>query len=128
VASPTILLVDDDPDIRKIAALSLERIGGFRVCLAATADEALDRARRALPDLVLLDVSMPGRDGPSILAELRLDPATRAIPVVFFTATTRGEEVDRLLAMGAVAVVEKPFDVGALAGRVQDILARAGLD
>lgn len=128
MAPPTILLVDDDADIRRIASISLERVGGFRVSLAATADEALDHARRSPPDLVLLDVSMPGTDGPALLAELRSHPRTRSIPVAFFTATSRSDEVERLLSLGAVAVISKPFDVLRLAERVGDILARSRVD
>ena len=124
----TILLVDDDADIRRIASISLERIGGFRVSLAATAEEALEGARHSPPDLVLLDVSMPGTDGPTLLAELRSHPRTRSIPVAFFTATSCGDEVARLLSLGAVAVISKPFDVLRLAERVGDILARSEID
>src|SRR5271166_4072650 len=82
-----ILVVDDDPDIRKIAALALERLGGFRVILASNGAEALEMARDNQPDVVLLDVSMPGADGPETLLALRSSPATRKLPVIFFTAT-----------------------------------------
>ena len=76
-----ILVVDDDPDIRRIAALSLERIGGFRVELAAGGDEALGLMARELPDVVLLDVTMPGRDGPATLLALREIPGAEHLPV-----------------------------------------------
>jgi CheY-like chemotaxis protein len=120
-----ILLVDDDPDIRQIAELSLRRIGKFEVELAASGPEALAAAARQAPDLVLLDVSMPGMDGPATLAGLR---ATSPVPVVFFTATSSDEEVARLCALGAVAVIPKPFDVAALPRQVRDILSKIGLD
>ena len=83
-----ILLVDDDPDIRQLAALSLRRIGQFHVELAASGAEAIEMASRDPPDLVLLDVSMPGMDGPATLEGLRRIPAISRIPVVFFTATS----------------------------------------
>src|SRR5258708_1574020 len=92
----TILLVDDDPDIRRIASLSLERIGGFRVVLATGADQALELATRERPDLVLLDVSMPGMDGPSTLQAPRKLPARARAPVVFFPAPCSDEERARL--------------------------------
>ncbi len=123
-----ILLVDDDLDIRRIAALSLGRLGGFRIDLAASGPEALEIAAREAPDLVLLDVSMPGMDGPATLLSLRANAATRGIPVVFFTATSSEAEVARLCALGAVAVIPKPFDVADLPRRVRDVLAGVGLE
>jgi two-component system OmpR family response regulator len=123
-----ILLVDDDPDIRQIAGLSLRRIGKFEVELAASGPEALEAAARQAPDLVLLDVSMPGMDGPATLAGLRRETPTAKVPVIFFTATSSDEEVARLCALGAVAVIPKPFDVAALPRQVRDILSGIGLD
>lgn len=122
-----ILLVDDDPDIRRIAALSLGRLGGFGVVLAASGAEALLAVANAPPDLILLDVSMPGMDGPATLAALRASPSTAGIPVVFFTATATASEVERLCALGAAAVLPKPFEVAELPRLVRDILARMGL-
>jgi len=119
---PTVLLVDDDADIRKMAALSLERIGGFRVTVASSGEEAIERALAAPPDLLLLDVSMPGTDGPATLAALRRDARTERVPVVFFTAIANEGEVTRLRALGAVGVVGKPFDVMALPARIRGIL------
>lgn len=123
----TILVVDDDPDIRRVAALSLERIGGFRVRVFESGHEAVDRARAEPPDLVLLDVSMPGIDGPATLLSLRQHAETARIPVVFFTATSSVEEVARLRALGAVGVVGKPFDVMALPSRIRGILEEIGV-
>ena len=124
----TILLVDDDPDIRRMAALSLERIGGFRVSVAASGEEAIELATRTPPDLVLLDVSMPGIDGPATLAALRSHVATAEVPVVFFTATSSDGEVARLRALGAIGVVSKPFDLMHLPARIRGMLAQAGVD
>jgi two-component system, OmpR family, response regulator len=124
----TILVVDDDPDIRRIASLSLERLGGFRVVLAATAEEALEHATRCPPDVFLLDVTMPGTDGPAMLAALRANPATEDIPIVFFTAAAGRDEVSRLRALGALGVVAKPFDLADLPASIRHMLALAGLD
>jgi CheY-like chemotaxis protein len=126
VAAPKILVVDDDADIRRIAGLALERLGGFRVMLAADGAEAIALAARDRPDLVLLDVSMPEFDGPATLATLQAQEATAGVPVVFFTATSNDEEVARLIALGAVGVVPKPFEVGDLPRRVRVILEDLG--
>ncbi len=119
----TILVVDDDPDIRRMAALSLERIGGFRVRLASGGEEALVAIAAEAPDVILLDVTMPGTDGPATLEAIRKIPAGARIPVVFFTATSSAEEAARLVALGAVGVIPKPFEVAELPRRVRDILA-----
>jgi CheY-like chemotaxis protein len=123
-----ILVVDDDPDIRRMAALSLERLGGFRVLLAAGAEEALALVANEGPDVVLLDVTMPGTDGPATLAALRRIRATAQVPIVFFTATCSDAEVHRLRALGAIGILPKPFDVADLPRRLRAIVAEAGLD
>jgi two-component system, OmpR family, response regulator len=105
-----VLIVDDEPDIRRIATLSLVRVGGMEVIEAASGDEGLQRARDEKPDAILLDVMMPGRDGPGTLQALRADALTAGIPVVFLTAKAMASEVDRLRALGAVGVLTKPFD------------------
>jgi CheY-like chemotaxis protein len=119
-----ILVIDDDPDIRRMAALSLERIGRFEVRLASGCQEALGALDQGIPDVVLLDVSMPGTDGPATLEALRKVPAAAAIPVIFFTATANATEVERLVALGAAGVIPKPFEIADLPRRVRDILAR----
>lgn len=121
----TILVVDDDADIRRALRLSLERIGGFCVALAGSAEEALAEASRAPPDLVLLDVSMPGTDGPATLAALRKAAGTERVPVVFCTAASGGQELARLCSLGALGVITKPFDLVGLPDRVRAMFAKA---
>ena len=128
VGSWKVLVVDDDPDIRRIAALSLERIGKFRVAVAASGEQAVEEVRREMPDLVLLDVSMPGTDGPTTLQLLRALPGAERLPVIFFTATSNEAEVQRLVSLGAIGVLPKPFDVADLPRRVRSIAAESGLD
>jgi DNA-binding response OmpR family regulator len=128
VPARKLLVVDDDPDIRRIAGLALERIGGFQVTLAEDARGALEAAARDPPDLVLLDVSMPGVDGPAALVALRQLEATARVPVVFFTAASSDAEVERLLGLGAAGVVPKPFEVADLPKRIRAILHGLGLD
>jgi CheY-like chemotaxis protein len=117
-----VLIVDDEPDIRRIAKLGLSRVGGMEVVEAANGMEALVRAKEDKPDAVLLDVMMPRLDGPSTLARLREDPATSGIPVVFLTAKAIAAELDRLKSLGAAGVLTKPFDPMTLARELRAIL------
>lgn len=115
-----LLLVDDEPDIRAIAKMALERVGGWDVTAAGSAGEAIAAVQAAKPDVVLLDVMMPDTDGPATLEQLRplLGDAT---PVIFLTA--KGDAA-RLLALGAAGVIAKPFDPIALPREVAAITAR----
>jgi two-component system OmpR family response regulator len=120
-----ILLVEDDAHIRIIAEMSLKMVGGFEVRTCGSGPEALDAALGFKPELVLLDVMMPGMDGPAVLAELRRREETAAVRVIFFTARTQREEIDQLLALGALDVIAKPFDPMKLADAVRAAWARA---
>jgi CheY-like chemotaxis protein len=113
-----ILIVDDEDDIREVAQVSLELIGGFEVMTASNGRDALARARAEQPDAILLDVMMPEMDGPATLAELRADPATRDIPVVFLTANTQAAQRQALGQLGAAGMLSKPFDPMKLASDV----------
>ena len=104
-----VLIVDDDEDIRRIARLSLERIGGWEVVEAGTAAEALGAAAEAAFDAVLLDVMMPDVDGPALLERLRPELGA-GVSVVFLTAKVQPADVAGLLARGAAGVIAKPFD------------------
>ena len=124
MSAPSVLLVDDEPDIRRIAQLSLGLVGGFRVLLAASGPEAVAAAERERPDVILLDVMMPGMDGPSTLGQLRLRPSTQSIPVIFMTAKVRRGELDQLASLGVHGILCKPFDPMTLAHEVRALLAR----
>lgn len=117
-----ILILDDEPDIRYLAALGLERFGGMTVREAATADEAIEIAREDVPDVILLDVVMPSADGPAVLERLSADPVTAGLPVIFMTASPAETDIERLLALGAVAVLSKPFDPVTLGDEVRAVL------
>lgn len=117
-----ILYVDDEPDIREVAQMSLELDPEFEVRTCASGPEALEQAVAWQPDLVLLDVMMPEMDGPTVFAHLRKQPETAAIPVVFITARTQASEVRGFEALGARGVLAKPFDPMTLADRVRDLL------
>lgn len=105
-----VLLVDDEPDIRKIAQLSLQAVGGHATVVAASAMEAIQLALAEPPDVIVLDVMMPGTDGPSTLVELRRHERLATVPVVFMTAKVQSSEVAAYLALGAIGVIAKPFD------------------
>jgi DNA-binding response OmpR family regulator len=121
-ARTTVLVVDDEADIRHIATIALTRLGGMKVVEAASADEGLAAAERERPDLILLDCMMPGRDGLSALTALRANPATSRIPVVFLTAKSGLADEDVLRQLGARGLVMKPFDPTTLADRVRAFL------
>lgn len=119
-----ILYVDDEPDIREVAAMAIELDPGLKVRTCESGEEALAVAPGWRPDLILLDVMMPEMDGPATLAALRADAATAAIPVVFITARTQAHEAERFIGLGAAGVIAKPFDPMTLAGTVQGYLSR----
>ena len=122
-----VLIVDDEDAIREIARLSMEVVGGHEVTTAASGREALDRVAENLPDAVLLDVMMPGLDGPSTLSHLQADPHTRQIAVILLTAKVQPTEVARFHEISGVAgVIAKPFDPMALPEQVAQILGWTG--
>jgi two-component system, OmpR family, response regulator len=116
-----ILFVEDDPDIQVVATMALESLGGFRVLACSSGAEALSHFGEFAPDLVLLDVMMPGMDGPATLAALRRLPGGEATPVVFMTARVQAHEVALYRQMGAAEVIAKPFDPMALSANVREI-------
>jgi CheY-like chemotaxis protein len=117
-----VLLVDDEPDIRVIGEMSLRDVGGWEVVLAASGGEAVELAARELPDVIVLDVMMPGMDGPATLAALRSRAETREIPVIFMTAKALEEELLRLRSLGAIGVLNKPFDPLTLPEQMQRLI------
>jgi CheY-like chemotaxis protein len=120
----TVLYVEDDPDMREVVILVLQMIGGIDVRAFATGAEALAAGDDLAPDLLLLDVMMPGMDGPSTLGQLRADPRFASTPAMFFTAKANPAEVRRLLDLGAVGVVGKPFDPATLADDIRKVWSR----
>ncbi|GAB3542386.1 response regulator [Noviherbaspirillum agri] len=106
-----ILYVEDDPDIRTVAQLALEAVGGFRLRACASGREALDAvATGYVPDMILLDVMMPEMDGPTTLARLRAMEAAAHQPAVFMTAKVQPAEIAYYTSLGAKGVLAKPFD------------------
>jgi len=120
----TVLLIDDEPDIRTIAEMALANIGGWRVLTAAAGPEGIGLAIAEQPDVILLDMMMPEMDGPTTLSNLKKKPETAAIPVLFLTAKAQAHEVATYRELGAYGVIVKPFDPLTLADQVTAALAQ----
>ena len=116
-----ILYVEDDPDIQTIAMMVLETISGYDVTACSSGKDAIAAAQNFTPDLILLDVMMPGMDGPETLSELRKLSGFESIPAVFMTAKVQPQEVEGYLHLGAVGVIAKPFDPMTLAEELEKI-------
>jgi CheY-like chemotaxis protein len=117
-----VLIIDDEEDIRAVAALSLETVAGWEVATANSGAQGLARAESLRPEAILLDVMMPGMDGRATFAALQQNPNTAAIPVVLLTAKTQSSERDQLAAMGVAGLLTKPFDPLTLPGEIAAIL------
>ena len=113
-----ILYVDDEPDIREIVQMALGLVPTLSINTADSGTRALQSMQASKPDLVLLDVMMPNMDGPTTLQHMRSQPELQSIPVIFMTAKAMPQEVARFRALGAAAVIAKPFDPMALAEHV----------
>lgn len=106
-----ILLVDDDPMLRRIAEMGLRKVGRAEVLSVGSGDEALEVAAREQVDVIVLDMVMPGLDGPTTLTRLRaLCPAVASTPVVFLSARSRPCDREQIERLGARGLIEKPFD------------------
>ena len=119
-----ILHVEDDPSIQAVAKVALEAVGGFRVLSCSCGQDALDQVQGFAPDFILLDVMMPGMDGPQTLAKIAQLVDIGQIPVVFMTAKVQPAEIEHYCGLGARDVIIKPFDPMQLAAQVRQIWNR----
>jgi len=117
-----ILIIDDEDDIREVAALSLETVADWQVYVANSGAQGLARAIEHQPDAILLDVMMPGMDGPTTFRELRKNPATANIPVLLLTAKVQSSDRRRFADLGVQAVLFKPFDPMTLHNQIASAL------
>ena len=117
-----ILIIDDEEDIREVAALSLETVAGWNVITANSGAQGLARAIEHQPEAVLLDVMMPGMDGPSTVRELRKNPATASIPILLLTAKVQASDQRRFADLGVQAILFKLFDPLTLAQQISSVL------
>ena len=117
-----VLIIDDEDDIREVAALSLESVAGWEVFTANSGSQGLARAVEHQPDAILLDVMMPGMDGPTTFRELRKNPLTAKIPVLLLTAKVQSSDQRRFADLGVEAVLFKPFDPLTLSDQIAGVL------
>lgn len=117
-----VLIIDDEEDIRSIASMSLGILGGIDVVEADGGEDGISKAESIQPDAILLDMMMPGLDGPGTLVKLQANAQTKHIPVIFLTARAMTSEVEKLKQMGATGILTKPFDPTTLASQVKAIL------
>jgi two-component system phosphate regulon response regulator PhoB len=124
MAHENVLVVDDEREILELVKYNLER-EGYRVTVVTSGEDALAATRRKMPDVVVLDLMLPGVDGLEVCRRLKADPATRAIPIVMLTA--KGSEADIVtgLELGAADYVTKPFSPRVLTARIRAVLRRA---
>ncbi len=119
-----ILVVEDNEANQLLASSVLER-AGYRIALASTSHEARDAIRRREPDLILMDIQLPGEDGLDFTRELKADPATAQIPVIALTALAMPGDRERSLAAGCSGYISKPIDTRTFAGEVRKYLPAA---
>lgn len=116
-----ILCIDDEPDVLSVAQMCLETVGEFNVTTASSGNEGLEKMLANKPDVILLDVMMPGIDGPATLKLVRKHPDFDDVPIIFMTARVRPSEIQEYLALGANGVMPKPFDPMTLSAQVTEI-------
>jgi CheY-like chemotaxis protein len=117
-----ILIIDDEDDIRQVAALSLETVAGWDVVLANSGKQGIERASAEQPDAILLDVMMPEMDGPTTFLKLKGNLKTSHIPVLLLTAKVQGADQRRFAGLGVAAILFKPFDPLTLADQISGVL------
>ena len=120
-----ILHVEDDPSIQAVARVALEAVGGFQVLSCSSGQDALDQVQGFAPDFILLDVMMPGMDGPQTLTRLSQLVDIGQVPVAFMTAKVQPAEIAHYRDLGALDVIIKPFDPMQLAAKVRKIWSLA---
>ncbi len=114
-----ILCADDEPLVLEMVQIALVDLGGYQLVRCPSGLEVVARAKEFDPDLILLDVHMPDLGGPATMEVLRAEPRFRTTPVIFMTATDAPGEIDDLRALGAIAVISKPFKFDGLADQLQ---------
>jgi two-component system, OmpR family, response regulator len=122
--SISVVYVEDDPDLRELVEIIFARTSGMRIVAFEPAADVLELVRKAHPDIVLLDVMMPGIDGSTLASAMKADPELATTPIVFMTAKARPQELAELYNLGAIGVISKPFDAVRLPDEVGRLLAK----
>ncbi len=117
-----VLIIDDEDDIREVAALSLEATADWMITTASSGKEGIAKAAAEKPDAILMDVMMPEMDGPTTFNAMQQNPATAGIPVVLLTAKVQGVDQRRFAGLGVAGVLFKPFDPLTLASQISEVL------
>lgn len=117
-----ILIIDDEDDIREVASLSLEATAGWQVFTASSGLQGIEMAKIHQPDAILMDVMMPGQDGPDTFLQMQQMPSIAQIPVLLLTAKVQGMDRRRFADLGFAAVLFKPFDPLTLAAQIREAL------
>ncbi|WP_216638462.1 response regulator [Endozoicomonas arenosclerae] len=116
-----VLYVEDDSDIRELVKIALNSLGNYHVDTCVNGKDALEKCKTLKPQLVLLDVIMPGISGPNVFQELQQIQHYQTVPVIFLTAKNQEEEIEEYLELGAAGVISKPFDPVELPRQINDI-------
>jgi CheY-like chemotaxis protein len=117
-----ILIIDDEDDIREVAALSLEATAGWNIFTASSGAAGIEIAAAEQPDAILMDVMMPGVDGPTTFGHMQKNSAISHIPVLLLTAKVQGVDQRRFAGLGLAGILFKPFDPLTLAQQISDVL------
>lgn len=123
-----ILIVDDDADIREATQLCLEITGEWEVLMAGSGPEGIAIAQAQQPDAILLDMMLPGMDGPTILQALRENPQTQKIPVIILTAKAQSHEQKYFSQLKVASVLTKPYDPLTISDQILSALSAAPMD
>jgi two-component system alkaline phosphatase synthesis response regulator PhoP len=126
VAKPKVLVIEDEPDILEVIQYNLER-EGYKVVVCRNGEQGLSRIRTDNPDLVILDLMLPGMDGVEVCRQVKADPVTRAIPIVMVTAKSEESDIVLGLGIGADDYITKPFSPRELVARIKVVLRRGPL-
>ncbi len=122
MSTKKILIVDDEPDIRELAQMSLEMVSSWQAITAESGEEGIAKAQQEKPDAILLDAMMPGMDGATAFQKLQADPSTKQIPVIMFTAKVQPADKNRFLDLGVKHIIAKPFDPLKIGSQISEIL------
>jgi CheY-like chemotaxis protein len=127
ISSPLILVVDDN-EAGQLLVSSVLELEGFRLDLAGSSQEVLERVNARQPDLILMDVQLPGQDGLTLTRQLKADPATAAIPIIALTAHAMAGDQELALAAGCVGYISKPINTRTLGDQLREFLLAARVE